>query len=306
MTCLSPQRPLLTIIIFALSALLLSSCTTTPKQQQAAQTPLTIAITQLNEHLTELSQITKAKQTIKPISDCRFEISSQWQSEARGFYRATHTQRFSFKHDLRAVDHSPSYYLNYDSNQQHWQERLQLTFNRLVPYQFSYYDTKTFEFHQIDGNDDQFSFIGFSQAPITLMKAIEATLTDIALQCGNDLSKRESILQKLIGDWEISNHHKVIGKLSITSEQASLLQTTQTEQIIHGPYHISRKDDYFVLTITPKDQQPQSLALDFIHSNYARVLLISDPKELISFQGNHQPPAENSPQLNLFRLGDLL
>ena len=58
------------------------------------------------------------------------------------------SQKFSFKHDLRAVDHSPNYAAKYDGNEQQWQERLQLTYNRLLPYQFSYYDNNTFEFRQ--------------------------------------------------------------------------------------------------------------------------------------------------------------
>ena len=309
MTCIATHRTLVRPLFFIFSTLLLASCSSTSNKpaEQQLNTPLGQATKRLTELFSELSDVTKNLQTIKPIDQCRFEISTHWNSESQGHYRATHIQRFSLKHDLRAVDHSPTYIATFDGQEQQWQEKLQLTFNRLLPYQFNYYDSKTFEYHQNKGSDDQFSLVGFSQAPLTLMKAIESTLIDIAQLCGNDLNQIELIDNKIIGHWNLANDNASIGELTIATQQAQLIQGEQT---IRGPYTVERKGDYYRLIISPIDQTPTYIALDFIHSNYARLLLLKDEKQSIEFRPLNQSleklTTEQDKQLHLFRLGDLL
>lgn len=303
MTCTKANRTIFRPFILLLGTLVLANCSSTTNPTTTQATPLSQATERLTELFGELSRVTNNLQTITAIDQCRFEITTHWNSESQGHYRATHSQRFSLKHDLRSVDHSPNYIATFDGKQQQWQEKLQLTYNRLLPYKFSYYDSKTFEHHQNTGSDDQFSLVGFKQAPITLMKAIEGTFIEIAELCGNNINKIEHIEHKMIGYWNIANDNVSIGELSISANQALLIKDQQT---IRGPYEISHQDDYYHLVITPADQAPIHVALDFIHSNYARIFILNDNNQAIEFRPLNQTPQNNDGQLHLFRLGDLL
>lgn len=275
---------------------------TLPLSEQTSDMELATAITHLNELLAELSAVTQQLQTIQPISHCRFEISTHWNNVAQGFYRAHHSQRFSFIHDLRAVDHSPSYLAVVKGKQQHSQEKLQLTYNRFLPYKFSYYDIDTFEYREQTGSDDQFSLLGFGDAPVTLMKAIEAALVDVAAKCGNDLVQTSDIEHKMIGFWNIVSGNHSIGDLSVYPEHIVLIHD---QQVIEGGYEIKNEGEYFRITIYPVDHEVINLAVDFIHSNYARMMFVDDLSQLIDFSTMfmQQPTAEG--QVKLYRLGDL-
>ena len=308
MTCLLSTCSKLGNYLLVLPLILLIGCVSSPNQnpKTLTNTQLTQSTEKLTTLFKQLSQVTNHLQTITPISQCRFEITTHWSTthsnSAQGFYRATHSQRFSFKHDLRAIDHSPNYTANIDGEEQQWQEKLQLSYNRLLPYQFSYYDDQTFEYKQHNGSDDQFSLIGFSKAPLTLMKAIEATLTEIASLCGNDLNQLNFIEHKILGHWNITTQATSVGELLVYPHQAILERPQGT---IRGNYTINREGDHFRLTINPEGEQAKSIALDFITSNYAKILMLDDVNQNFTFDPDKLENDSSLTQLNLFRIGDL-
>lgn len=305
----SSLKSLVFVFTVLLPAVGLVGCANRTSTPQDSETIASVE-QRLFELMQQLSTVTRRQQTLSPISPCRYEISTHWSSLNKGIYRAKNTQRFSFRHDIRAIEHSPNYTLTFGHGDQTWQEMIELSFNRPLPVTFSYIDSKDFQPKVEHNSNDQFSLLGYNMAPPQLMAALQSSFQKMALLCGNDTSKIANIDNKIIGRWDIYGQSKSHGSLIIGRKNAVLQH--QDNATIEGPYTIENKDSHYLLTINPNNsEQRYHIMLDFMNSYYARLLLRGKENDDVNFapyfgENNPDNNAEHNPnEMKLFRLGDL-
>ncbi len=286
---------------------LLSGCATAPTSSPSEPpSPIAMVEQEIKTLLTDVGNNSGQTHGFEKISHCRYELSTEWQNLEQGYYFAKSAQRISFAYDIRNIENTPAYSLKYHDGMQYWQEMLDLTFNRMVPTHFSYIKTDNYSLHQKDSTSDAFNISGYNSTSRETMQRLLGAFERLAGLCGTDVEKYDDLNQKVLGRWEIFGLERPEGALIITPNQAGLL--TGDNQRIEGAYTLTEHQDYALLTILPNDGAAGfNLLLDFVNSNYARILLL----------GNKQPPvpfapawADDEGQYNqaeqkLFRKGDL-
>lgn len=289
--------------------LTLSGCATTDKTPDAPQTAVDTIDSveqQIKDLLQTISKSSQRKHNFSRISHCRYEISTLWSSLDQGYYGALNRQRFSFTHDIRDISHTPKYVLKFEDGLQHWQEMIELSFNRAVPSSFRHVNTTDYQSRVRRSTSDGFSISGYHSVPDTVMTQLLGSLRTMTRLCANDISKVNQIEHKVIGRWDLYGLSASHGSLVIDGKTATLKH--EDKGPVSGPYAIENKGSHYLLTINPNDPTSRyALMLDFITSNYARLLLLGDkqgPQPFARLTGNNEDDV-NPDELKLFRLGDL-
>lgn len=294
------------ISIFTLIPLITACASAPPKVQAPVNTPIAIAEQEVIDTLQSISEHSVQKHSFERISHCRYEIATGWRDLNKGYMLAKTAQRFSFTHDLRNIENTPAHSLKYKDGIQYWDEMLDLTFNRMMPTQFSYTKTSDYQLKERKSQSDAFSISGYESAPREKMEQLKSAFEQLAVLCGSDIEKFDAPEHKLLGRWEIFGIEHTEGALIITENEAGLISQGKTR--VEGPWQLTRQDQYHLLTITPKDAgMPYNLMLDFINSNYARVLLLGDKTEAEHFAPlwSDNDSGKNPDEKKLFRKGDL-
>lgn len=285
----------------------LSGCATAPEKTLApVNDPIKEAEAEISRLMQEIATHSVQKHSFKPVSHCRYEITTHWHDFDKGYYHAQSSQRFSFTYDLRNIERTPAYSLQYKDGMQHWDEMLDLTFNRMVPTRFTYIKTDDFESKHRDSLSDAFSLSGYADAPRPLMNQLLGAFELLAQLCGANIAQFDDVKTKLQGRWELFGLEKTQGALIVTKTEAGLL--TADNQTLEGSYQLETQGDYHRMSIMPKDGgAPYYLLLDFVNSNYARVVLLGKEPGPVPFAPiwSEDKSQHNPDELKLFRKGDL-
>jgi hypothetical protein len=297
------------VLLTTLVINLLYGCASEPNKQPQKTRPnnaIALAEKQVIDLLGQVSKVSWQKHNITPVSHCRYEFTTQWSNIEKGYYKAQNKQRFSFTHDIRTIDHSPKYVLNYEDGLQYWDEMIELSFNRKVPSTFKFISTTDYRASTQNSVSDSFSLGGYKTAPRQLMEDLRMALTNLAFTCGNDVSEMNAVEKKLIGRWDIFGVKNSQGKLTVNAQTVTLQKNEGGT--ISGPFVVKKQGEYYRMIINPNTEVSRyHLLLDFKTSNYARLLLLGDQPLTPPFAPmvTKDTPNYNKDEKKLFRLGDL-